>query len=117
MTTATPMITPAGWQLTRYYLDGRPPEPDPLTARRGRSLAWCRKMAAAWRASCYDKGTFELAIEPAGGWVALRDDRLAALVYGVADGDVPPQAALAQLRKMIDDSLERGQQHASDQPG
>jgi len=67
-------------------------------------------MAAAWRASCYDVGAYELAIEPAGGWAALAGDPLAALVYGVAGGDVPPGAALAQLRAMID---ERSTHHAN----
>jgi len=75
---------------------------DPLTSGRGRSLAWCRKMAAAWRASCFDKGAYELTVEPAGGWAALSGDPLAAIVYGVAGGDLSPEVALAQLRAMID---------------
>ncbi len=113
MLNATPPA-PAGWQLIRYYLDGRPPEPDPLTSGRGRSRAWCQRMATAWRASCYNQGEFELSIEPAGGWGALGADPLQGIVYGLADGSLPPQAALAQLRKMFD---ERSTQHASDQPG
>jgi len=102
MDTPTTPTAPSGWQLVRYHLDGRPPELDPLTSGRGRSLAWCRKMAAAWRASCFDKGAYELTVEPAGGWAALSGDPLAAIVYGVAGGDLSPEVALAQLRAMID---------------
>ena len=103
MTEPTTPPAPAGWQLVRYYLDGRRPVVDPPTPGRGRSRAWCQRMAGAWRASCFDAGEFELAIEPAGGWAALGSDPLQAIVYGLADGSLPPQAGLAQLRSMIDD--------------
>jgi len=101
MNEPTTPTAPSGWQLKRYFYDGQPPELDPLTSARGRSLAWCKKMATAWRASCYDRGHYELAIEPAGGWEGLAGDPLAALVYALAGGDLPPEAALAQLRAMI----------------
>ena len=114
MTEPTTPPAPAGWRIWRYYLDGRPPELDPLTSGRGRSLAWCRKMATAWRASCFDAGEFELSIEPAGGWGVLAGDPLQAIVYALADGSLPPQAGLAQLRAMLD---ERSTHHANSQPG
>ena len=92
--------TGAGWHLIRVYYDGRPPEPDPLTAGRGRSLAWCHRVKAAWeQSSIFNDGSYDLSVEPVEGWSSLNGDWLAVLVHGVHRGDVLPEAALAQLRR------------------
>jgi len=91
------MSNALGWQIRRVTLtDGRSAVLTPTP----KNLPWCRRLVHILYDD-RDVGDCDYFVEPVGGWSALAGDPLAALLYHVAAGDVSPDAALGELRKLI----------------
>jgi len=87
---------PDGWQVRQHWLAGD--RPDTILCDH-KSLTWVRRLVSTLTDE-RDAGDCDYFIEPVGGWSALAGNPLAALLHHVAAGDVSPDAALAEIRKL-----------------
>ncbi len=90
-----------GWHVRLYPLSGDPPM-TLVTTEGGRSRKYARKCAEIYRASFVNDGLAEIVIEPVRGWENVNNDPLTAIVYAVAEGDVPPDLAVKQIRRLME---------------
>jgi hypothetical protein len=84
-----------GWHIRQVYLaDGRAVIVNPTP----KNLTWCRRMVKVLTDD-HDVGDYSYSVEPGSGWAAL-DDPVMAILCHVATGDVSPDVALAEIRRL-----------------
>jgi hypothetical protein len=94
-------VAPKGWRIIRFFYDGRAPE-NFIKDGKGRSLEACRNIVRASQDSAaYGDEYSELAIEPMGGWKALKSDPLTAALLAYRGGDISLAVAALRIRTLF----------------